>query len=309
MPQDSLNIVIHPGDSVYSIADSLLGTLPPEMASQIVRPEEPNPALPPLFVLLVIIFAFLLSRWIAYLNGSGINRKLLKEYIGKQVQYDKWLQLYNPYYRSLAPTLQLGFRKRLLLFMAARRFHFLELNEEERIKVLISAAAVQITFGLKNYLLAYFTDIYIIQRNYHYGLHTMPFEGHVSSNGIYLSWENFEQEFRDYSDGSNVGLHEMAHALAYVNFSAEFGRDEAFRKRFREFSTVGQAIFSGMQKGKTNMLGSYAATSYDEFWAGCVENFFERPQELKTELPELYNELAVLLNQNPLSQNFLNNLV
>lgn len=309
MPQDSLNIVIHPGDSVYSIADSLLGTLPPEMASQIVRPEEPNPALPPLFVLLVIIFAFLLSRWIAYLNGSGINRKLLKEYTGKQVQYDKWLQLYNPYYRSLAPTLQLGFRKRLLLFMAARRFHFLELNEEERIKVLISAAAVQITFGLKNYLLAYFTDIYIIQRNYHYGLHTMPFEGHVSSNGIYLSWENFEQEFRDYSDGSNVGLHEMAHALAYVNFSAEFGRDEAFRKRFREFSAVGQAIFSGMQKGKTNMLGSYAATSYDEFWAGCVENFFERPQELKTELPELYNELAVLLNQNPLSQNFLNNLV
>ncbi len=71
MPQDSAYIVIGPGDSVYSLADTLLGTLPPEMASQIAHTEEPNPALPPLFVLLVIIFAFLLSRWIAYLNGSG----------------------------------------------------------------------------------------------------------------------------------------------------------------------------------------------------------------------------------------------
>lgn len=309
MPQDSAYIVISPGDSVYSPADSLSGTLPPEMASQIAHLEEPNPALLLLFVLLVIIFAFLLSRWIAYLNGSGINRKLLKEYTGKQVQYDKWLQSFNPYYRSLAPTLQLRFRKRLLLFMSARRFHFVELNEEERIKVLVSAAAVQITFGLKNYLLAYFTDVYIIQRNYNYGLNTMPFEGHVSSNGIYLSWENFDKEFRDYSDGSNVGLHEMAHALAYVNFSAEFGRDEAFRKRFREFSTAGRVIFSRMQQGITNILGSYAATSYDEFWASCVENFFERPQALKTELPELYNELAFLLNQDPLSQTILNNLV
>ncbi len=220
------------------------------MASQIAHPEELNPTLPPLFVLLVIIFAFLLSRWIAYLNGPGINRKLLKEYTGKQVLYDKWLQLYTPYYRSLAPTLQLRFRRRLLLFMAARRFHFVELNEEERIKVLVSAAAVQITFGLKNYLLAYFTDVYIIQRNYHYGLNTMRCVGHVSGNGIYLSWENFEQEFRDYSDGSNVGLHEMAHALASVNFSAEFGRDEAFRKRFREFSTVGWAIFPACKKEK-----------------------------------------------------------
>ena len=184
----------------------------------------------------------------------------------------------------------------------------MELNDEERIKVLVSAAAVQITFGLKNYLLAYFTDVYIIQRNYHYGLNTMPFEGHVSSNGIYLSWENFDKEFRDYSDGINVGLHEMAHALAYVNFSAEFGRDEAFRKRFREFSTVGRAIFSRMKQGTTNILGSYAATSYDEFWAGCVENFFERPQASKTELPELYNELAFLLNQDPLSKTILNTL-
>lgn len=172
-------------------------------------------------MLLVIIIAFLLSRWIANLNGSGIKRKLLKLYTGKQFKYEKWLQLFNPYYRSLSLPLQNRFMKRLMLFMAARRFHFRELKEVKRILVLISAAAVQITFGLKNYLLAYFTDIYIIQRDYHYGFNTVPVEGHISGNGIYLSWRNFEKEFRDYIDGNTIGLHEIAYAPACVNFRAE----------------------------------------------------------------------------------------
>jgi len=45
------------------------------------------------------------------------------------------------------------------------------------------------------------------------------------------------------------------------------------------------------------MLGSYAATNYQEFWAVCVENFFERPSSLKIQLPELYAAICKLLNQ------------
>ena len=60
-----------------------------------------------------------------------------------------------------------------------------------------------------------------------------------------------------------------------------------------------------MQSGTINMLGSYAATNYHEFWAVCIENFFERSQLLKNELPELYLELTMLLKQDPLSDNLL----
>jgi MtfA peptidase len=36
-----------------------------------------------------------------------------------------------------------------------------------------------------------------------------------------------------------------------------------------------------------------------EFFAVAVENFFERPQEFKNAIPELYAILIKLLNQDP----------
>ena len=36
-----------------------------------------------------------------------------------------------------------------------------------------------------------------------------------------------------------------------------------------------------------------------EFFAVAVENFFERPQEFKNAIPELYSILSKLLNQDP----------
>jgi MtfA peptidase len=151
----------------------------------------------------------------------------------------------------------------------------------------------------------YFRNIYVMRTNYHFGLSAIPFEGHVSSTGIYLSWNNFERSFADYSDGNNLGLHEMAHALAYINFTARVGEDSHFKRRFKEFSKTGRKLFNEMQAGKMNMLGSYAATNYHEFWAVCIENFFERSELLKKELPGLYFEMVMLLRQDPTSDNLL----
>jgi len=170
--------------------------------------------------------------------------------------------------------------------------------------LLISSAAIQLTFGLENFLLDHFNTIYLLKDNYRYGLYNTPFEGHVSEEGIYLSWSNFLREFSDYSDGQNVGLHEMAHALVYVNFKADGGKDQAFDDRFKDFSVVGRQVFERMQAGsvnETNLLGAYAATSYQEFWAVCVETFFERPIAFKKAIPELYLALCTLLNQDPLT--------
>jgi Mlc titration factor MtfA (ptsG expression regulator) len=142
-----------------------------------------------------------------------------------------------------------------------------------------------------------------MKRDYHFGLFNVPFQGHVSEDGIYLSWNNFLRSFANYADGDNVGLHEMAHALAYINFPEHEhdGEDEEFQHRwFRTFTTIGREVFNRMQAGETTMLGSYAATNYQEFWAVCVENFFERPEAFKIQLPELYNAICKLLNQDML---------
>jgi Mlc titration factor MtfA (ptsG expression regulator) len=252
--------------------------------------------------LLIVVVAGSLS-FAHYLRNRFLAQKVKEQYDNKHNAYDAVLQQYIPYYRNLNTVLRERFLKRTLIFRATKHFEFVEMEEEEHMSLLISAAAVQLTFGLQHFLMEHFRKIYIMKRDYHYGLFNVPFQGHVSEDGIYLSWNNFLNSYANYSDGDNVGLHEMAHALAYVNFPEHEheGEDEAFQYRwFKTFTATGREVFNRMQAGEMNLLGSYAATNYQEFWAVCVENFFERPSSFKIQLPELYDAICKLLNQDML---------
>jgi Mlc titration factor MtfA (ptsG expression regulator) len=249
-----------------------------------------------LFIGALLLGVYLLRRGWRWYQRIKID-KLLRT---RQGDYDTLLSRYNPYYRSLSPEGRDRFVKRVLQFIENKKFEYVDLEKEEGMPLLISAAAVQLTFGLKHFQLDYFKTIFIIKDKYTYGLSSTPFEGHVSQNGIYLSWTNFMREFANYSDGQNVGLHEMAHALTYVNFTAHEGRDDSFHDTFVNFSAVARPIYERMRAGETTLLDPYAATNYQEFWAVCIETFFERSEAFKNQLPELYIALCTLLNQDPL---------
>jgi Mlc titration factor MtfA (ptsG expression regulator) len=254
-----------------------------------------------IFLLIVVVaggFSFA-----KLLRDKYLAQRVKEMYENKRKAYDAILQQYIPYYRKLNAAQKDRFLKRTLIFKATKHFEFVEMVEEEHMSLLISAAAIQLTFGLQHFLMDHFDKLYIMKRDYHFGLFNVPFQGHVSDDGIYLSWNNFLQSYANYSDGDNVGLHEMAHALAYVNFpeNVHDGEDEGFQHRwFRTFTTIGREVFNRMQAGEMTMLGSYAATNYQEFWAVCVENFFERPESFKMQLPELYDAICKLLNQDML---------
>lgn len=252
-------------------------------------------------MIVLVLAGVLLVRLIQYGYLRFRRKKIRRVYEDRQQDFDAILSQYNPYYKSMDSSGRERFLKRVLVFMEFKDFQYIDIEPEERMPLLISAAAVQLTFGLENYLLDYFKTIFILKNNYRYGLYNVPFEGHVSEEGIYLSWSNFIREFSDYSDGQNVGLHEMAHALTYVNFTVHEGRDNAFHEKFKDFSTVARPVFERMQGGEVTILDAYAATNYQEFWAVCVETFFERSTTFKKQLPELYFSLCTLLNQDPLT--------
>ena len=205
-----------------------------------------------------------------------------------------------PYFNQLNESNKQKFLKRVYNFKKSKSFHFHGLDPQEGIMILVSAASIQISFGLKNYLLPFFKEVYILSDAYQALEGKELYIGHVSATGIYISWKHFVQGFADYSDGVNVALHEMAHALYHENFRKETGIDWDFRNDFDKLPAIFGPIMTQVIVQRKSYLRGYAFTNFQEFWAVSVEYFFENSQGLKDNLPQLYRILCTTLKQDPL---------
>lgn len=205
-----------------------------------------------------------------------------------------------PYFRKLNDANKQRFLKRVYNFKKGKVFHFHGLLPSEEVEILVSAAAVQVSFGLRNYHLPFFRAVYILSDAYQAMNAKEMFIGHVSPTGIYISWKHFVQGFVNYNDGVNVALHEMAHALHHENFMQEKGIDWDFRQDFDKLPSIFGPLMTQTIVERRSYLRGYAFTNFHEFWAVSVEYFFENPQGLKDNLPQLYAILCDTLNQDPL---------
>lgn len=253
-----------------------------------------------IFTLLIVLGLIIFHQPFLMFLDRVRTRYHFRKFQELQTYYHSVITPHLRFYNRLNSEDQARFLFRTYLFQKSKRFHYIEVDERAEMPILISAVAVQLTFGLEKFLLNYFRNIFILKDDYHYGFYSRPFQGHVDHSGIYLSWDNFFKGIHGLTPNCNVGLHEMGHALTYVNFITQTEEDRHFKKEFNNFSKVARPIFEAMQYGSRNVLGEYATTNYQEFWAVSVEVFFENPIRLRHELPELYQAMKVLLRQDPL---------
>jgi MtfA peptidase len=253
----------------------------------------------------VVLAVVLLHGPVCSWFNALYEKRQFKQFLSQETFYHSVVSNYFKYYNRLSLEEQRKFLFRTYLFRKSKRFHYIEVSENAEMPILISGVAVQLTLGLDKYQLNYFKDIFVLRDDYHYGFYSRPFQGHVDHSGIYLSWDNFMKGIKGLTPNCNVGLHEMGHALAYVNFITQTEEDKHFKKEFKNFSKVARPIFNSIQEGTKTILGDYAGTNYHEFWAVSVELFFENPIRFKHELPDLYDSMARLLRQDPM-EIFLN---
>jgi MtfA peptidase len=253
-----------------------------------------------LIIFLVVFGTIILQGPVIKCYNYLYEKRQYKMFLAQETFYHSVVSKHIRYYNRLVHEEQRKFLFRAHLFKKAKKFHYIEVAEQSEMPILISAVAVQLTFGLEKFLFNYFKDIYVLKDDYHYGFYSRPFQGHVDHSGIYLSWDNFMKGVNGQTPNCNMGLHEMGHALAYVNFISQTEEDKHFKKEFKNFSKVARPIFESMQTGEKNLLGDYAGTNYHEFWAVSVELFFENPVRMRHDMPELYQAMSHLLRQNPL---------
>ena len=206
------------------------------------------------------------------------------------------------YFNDLPVESKRKFVKRVCQFQASKKFHFIGLENNDDIAILVSASAIQLTFGLNNYMMSYFKDIYVLADAYQMDNEEELYIGHVAPDGIYLSFKHFLHGYshKRKNDNVNVAVHEMSHALLYNNFFAQYGgTDSHFRLNYEKFSSSTGPILANVIANRRSYLRSYAFSNLHEFWAVSVEAFFENPAGLKSNMPELYEALCRVLNQDP----------
>ncbi len=213
-------------------------------------------------------------------------------------QVDKFLSEHFPFYKQLGPHNRQRFLVRIRAVLREKYFLGKEgLQVHPVMMLLICATLVQITFGLKDYQLPHFTRFVIFPDVFYSRLFDRNVKGITvyHSGMIAISWPHALDGHKVADDKVNLLIHELAHAL-YLDY---FGnRTERFG--FAGWKDKALPIFESMNAiGNHPFLRDYAASNMDEFWAVCVEHFFEAPEAFYTQLPELYESMRSILRLDP----------
>ena len=258
---------------------------------------------PQLFVILFLLMFTFVRFWKTGLISILRQKIVLLTASGKDNEFIRIatvLEKQSRYFNSLSDSGKEKFIKRCILFADSRSFigmHGMVITDDVKLK--LAVAAVQITFGFKNFSFSHYHTFKIFPNEFYSRMHNGYLKGGTSTGGImYFSWQDFIEGYANSSDRYNLGLHEMAHALRLqLLHGSDF--DERFANYADNWEEIARPEFEAMRQKEGSFLRSYAAVNIEEFFAVCVEHFFEVPHEFHQNLPDIYNHLCFLLNQDP----------
>lgn len=250
------------------------------------------------FPLLLILFFFAAWVYFFYFTQESKSKRKIRPRKYSDAQSSAALLKYFPYYLNLDAENRLRFLSRLAAFMQLKEFIPRQTAPNETLNLLISATAIQLTYGLDDFSLHSFDKILIYPDTYYSEIRNTHHKGEVNVplRLIVLAAKHFLSGVRDPNDGINLGLYEMAHALNVHTF--EDGSRQN-KKSFIDWSNEALPEMESIKANKQHFLRQYAATNIEEMFAVCTENFFERPELFSVELPILYQKLMTLFHQDP----------
>lgn len=250
----------------------------------------------PLVLILLLFVSLILFIVKPYISSWLSSKRLAAD----ERDIHDLLEINLPYYKPLTPQNKRIFIKRVVNFRAEKEFVGKEgFDLTEEIELLISAVAVQLTWGFDNYFLFHYNTINVYPEAFYVPSLRQFHKGNTLSNGIInLSWEDFRKGFANYTDKINLGFHELAHALEFDFIYGE-GSSQNFSDYYQSWKDFLDEEMENIQTDKYEFLRKYGKTDRHELFAVCVETFFESPHDFRKNAPEMFTHLCVLLNQDP----------
>ncbi len=117
---------------------------------------------------------------------------------------------------------------------------------------------------------------------------------------VILSWADIGEDF---ADGVNVAIHEFAHKLDMLNGDADgyppLHADMDPAAWTRIFTGAYQDFCRRVDARRRTTIDPYAAESPGEFFAVLSEAFIERPEIVRAEYADVYQQLKAFYRQDP----------
>ncbi len=249
----------------------------------------------------------------------GWFKKRKREKIAAQAFPDEWLEILvsgAPVYNRLSSADKLELRRHIQIFMAEKTFEpcrGFKLTDWSRI-IIAAYACVLLLHRRTDYYPGLYTilvypDAFIATDREELPNGVIAEEDEVLSGQswhrgtVILSWADVEADIADMRDGRNVIFHEFAHQ---IDSSGGKGDDSPVLKNNKSFAAWAEVLYEhylelkeAAEFYKPCLLDEYGAESPEEFFAVATEFFFEKPIEMNSIHPELYDELAKFYQQNP----------
>lgn len=247
----------------------------------------------------VIIMAFDIDTSAA-IGAKKFQHYKLREKKLTPVQV-KILQQHFSYYQKLPTKSKKTFEDRVMKFCALKSFNGKgNLTITDEMKIYIAASAVQLTFGLRDFRFLHFDTIEVYPEKF-YSKKGQAFHlGETDPRGktLRFSWVDFVKGYLIADDNRNLGLHEFSHAL-FLNYLSGKKSDVHFDKYYEVWKSEGSEQYFRLKENENTYIREYAQTNLMEFFAVCVECFFETPHKLYEYHPKIFNSIKKLLGQDP----------
>ncbi|RVU86314.1 zinc-dependent peptidase [Leucothrix sargassi] len=259
------------------------------------------PDLSIVLLIAIILAAIAAFAWPAYKLKRAVEEPFPAE-------WRKILRKNFPVYRLLPTDLQLQLKKMIKQFIHEKSFTGCAGQEiTDEVKVTIAASACILLLNRDNdtypglhYIFVY-PSAFVAKRS------TVNAEGLVIekpkgllgeswTNGkVILSWEDVLRGNRNFTDGSNVAIHEFAHQLDHESGATNGAPFLGGGERSKHWATVFTDEFRALQqaayRGDETVIDYYGASEPAEFFAVVTETFFEKPREMRSKHPCLFKQL------------------
>jgi Mlc titration factor MtfA (ptsG expression regulator) len=215
----------------------------------------------------------------------------------------------SEFYRNLGEDAKNIFHQRVLFFLAEKKIEGISTDIDDEIRLLVAASAIIPTFAFPFFEYPNLDQVLIYPNSFDRSFQTQRYQGHEQDlagmvgtgflNGkLLLSKPDLVNGFKG-RNLHNVGIHEFVHLLDMADGAVD-GLPEIFLAHAYAIPwlQVIQAEVKKIREGESD-INPYGLTNNAEFLAVVSEYFFDDPEKLETDHPELYQFLCTIFHQVP----------